>query len=95
MKTLLVLLFVIGGILAAPSPATADTPGCVVRTEFRQVHNGMTKGSVQRIFDTSGSLNSAARHEVRTYRACTRPHLSYVSVHFSGGKVIAKFAIWA
>lgn len=92
---LLVLPLVFGSILAAPAPAVADTPGCVVRNEFQQVHNGMTKASVQRIFDTSGSLNSAARHEVRTYRACTRPRLSYVSVHFSGGRVIAKFAIWA
>jgi len=95
MKPLLALVFVIGSILAAPSPATADTPACVVRTEFRQVHKGMTKTRVQRIFDTGGTLNSAARHEVRTYPACSRPRLSYVSVHFSGGKVIAKFAIWA
>jgi hypothetical protein len=95
MRTLLVLPLVFGSILAAPPPATADTPGCVVRSEFRQVHHGMTTTSVQRIFDTSGTLNSAARHEVRTYRACNRPRLSYVSVHFSGGKVIAKFAIWA
>ena len=95
MRTFLVLVFLIGSILTAPSPATADTPGCVARTEFQQVHKGMTKNRVHRIFDTSGTLNSAARHEVRTYRACSRPRLSYVSVHFSGGKVIAKFAIWA
>jgi hypothetical protein len=91
---MLSLLFVIFSVLAVPVPATADTPGCVTRSEFRQVHNGMSKTSVQRIFDTSGSLSSAARHEVRTYRACHRPRLSYVSVHFSGGKVIAKFALW-
>ena len=67
MRPLLVVLFVIGSMFAAPLPATADTPGCVVRSEFRQVHNGQSRTRVRRVFDTGGRLNSiAAGHEVRT-----------------------------
>jgi hypothetical protein len=94
-KPLLVILFVIGGMFAAPLPATADTPHCVVRSEFRHVHNGLSRVRVRRIFDTGGRLNSiAGGHEVRTYRACHRPRQSFVSVHFGNGRVIAKFAVW-
>lgn len=99
MRSIVVALFLIGSMFGAALPATADTPGCVVRKEFRQVHNGLTQARVHRIFDTSGTLTSVvvvggARHEVRNYRACHRPGLSFVSVHFSRGRVVAKFAIW-
>ena len=95
MRLIFVLLFGIGSLFVAPLPATADTPGCVVRSEFRRVHNGMTEARVRGLFDTSGRLSSvAAGHEVRTYRACRRPRQSFVSVHFSNGKVIAKFAFF-
>jgi hypothetical protein len=95
MRPIIVLLFVIGSIFAVPVSATADTPGCVVRSEFRQVHNGMTRTRVHRIFDTSGRLSSTVGgHEARTYRPCQRPRVSFVSVHFSSGHVVVKFAIW-
>lgn len=95
MRLILVLLFGIGSMFVAPLPATADTPGCVVRSEFRRVHNGMTEARVNGLFDTAGRLSStAAGHVVRTYPACQRPRQSFVSVHFSNGKVIAKFAIF-
>lgn len=100
MRLMLSLLFVIGSIFAvpvamAPMSAAADTPGCVVRSEYRQVHRGMTKLRVHRIFDTDGrSVSTARGHEVRTYRACHRPRLSFVSVHFVSGRVLLKFAIW-
>lgn len=95
MRPFLITLFAVCSILAAPASAAADTPGCVTRSEFRQVHDGMTKTRVHRGFDTNGRLQSTLRgHEVRTYRACHRPRLSYVSVHFSSGRVVAKFAIW-
>lgn len=94
-RLLLVILFVVGSMFIAPMPATADTPDCVVRSEFRHVHRGLSRTRVRRIFDTAGRLNSiAGGHEVRTYRACHRPRQSFVSVHFSNGKVIAKFAVW-
>ena len=95
MRLMLILLFAIGSVFAAPAPATADTPGCVARSEFRQVHSGMAKLRVQRIFDTDGtSVSKAGGHDVRVYRACVRPRLAFVSVHFSGGQVILKFAVW-
>ena len=56
MKTLLV--GIAAAALAAPllvaAPASADTPGCVSRAEYRQVHSGMTKAWVRSIFDTKG-----------------------------------------
>jgi hypothetical protein len=68
----------------------------VVRSEYRQVHNGISSARVRRIFDTAGRVDSlAGGHEARTYRACHRPRQSFVSVHFSNGRVIDKFAIWA
>ncbi len=95
MRLMLSLLFAICGVFAAPSPATADTPGCVARSEYRLVHHGMAKLRVQRIFDTGGrSVSTAGGHDVRVYRACDRPRLAYVSVHFSNGQVIIKFAVW-
>ena len=95
MRLLFAVLFVMGSMFAAPLPATADTAGCVVRAEYRQVHNGLSRARVHRIFDTSGRVNSiASGHEARTYRACHRPRRSFVSVHFSNGQVIAKFSVW-
>lgn len=96
MKLMLSLLFVICSVvLALPTAAAADTPGCVARSEYRQVHAGMAKLQVQRIFDTDGrSVSTARGHDVRVYRACDRPRLAYVSVHFSSGHVILKFALW-
>ena len=95
MRLMLSLLFVICSVLAVPAPATADTPGCVARSEYQQVHTGMAKLHVQRIFDTDGrSVSTARGHDVRVYRACVRPRLAYVSVHFSNGRVVLKFAIW-
>jgi len=95
MKLMLSLLFVICSVLAVPTPAAADTPGCVARSEYQQVHAGMAELQVQRIFDTGGrSVSTARGHDVRVYRACVRPRLAYVSVHFSNGHVILKFAVW-
>ena len=95
MRLMLILLFVIGTVFAVPTSATADTPGCVTRSEYRQVHSGTAKLRVQRIFDTGGkSVSKAGGHDVRVYRACHRPRLAYVSVHFSNGQVILKFAVW-
>jgi hypothetical protein len=38
------------GLVAVPTSARADTPGCVTRAEFRSVHRGMPKTRVEAIF---------------------------------------------
>lgn len=54
--------------------AAADTTGCVSASEFRRVHNGMTRGAVHRLFDTSGKRlfeNPGAVHNsAREYKIC-------------------------
>lgn len=55
-------------------PSTADTPGCVSGSEYRKIHDGMTRGKVHRIFDTNGTNlfeNPGAVHNsAREYRMC-------------------------
>ena len=59
-----------GAVAIAPS-ASADTPGCVTRGEYRSVHYGMGKPRVHAIFDTSGAFfkNSAGGFS-RIYSVC-------------------------
>lgn len=99
MRSLIVMLTVIGGMFAMPVSAQADSPGCVVRAEFRRVHDGMPTARVHRIFDTAGHRSSVTVvggqvHVARDYRACLRPRRAFVQVHYADGVVVAKFAIW-
>ena len=76
---------------------TADSPRCVSKGEYRQVHRGMSRGQVHRVFDTRGHRRAFARvgrfrSEVRVYRGCGRR--SAVSVAYSRGRVRAKSAIF-
>lgn len=79
-----------GLVLAAPVAAHADTPNCVGRAEFRQVHRGMTKRKVHRIFDVRGKRTSVStygrdRDEYRSYRVCRgwgNPRWSSVDLNF-------------
>jgi hypothetical protein len=61
-------------VFAAAPQAVADTPGCVSGAEYRRVHDGMTRGAVHRLFDTSGRRlfeNPGAVHNsAREYRMC-------------------------
>ena len=61
-------------LMLVVGPAAGDTPGCVTRAEYRQVHDGMTRGKVHNIFDTKGrSLfeNPGRVHNsAREYRMC-------------------------
>ena len=82
-------------VLAAPAQATG-TPGCVTRTEYRHVHNGMTATEVARIYGTSGHLSLASgsgqfRMTIRDYKTCTAFHVTNVS--FMGGRVSGKLYI--
>ena len=60
--------------MAVAQPAHADTPGCVSKKEFGQAKQGMTRGKVHRIFDTSGKSlfeNSGREHNsAREYKMC-------------------------
>jgi hypothetical protein len=63
-----------GAVATAPA-ASAVTPGCVTRGEYRHVHNGYTKARVHRIFDTNGDfLDGFAGGYTRITRSaiCTR-----------------------
>jgi hypothetical protein len=90
------------GVIALAPAASADTEGCVVRSEYQKVHKGMRKSSVQRIFDTNGNRQAIAHSggytsEIRSYRTCSQ--YSAVSVAFDSGpgeplRVSAKSAVW-
>jgi hypothetical protein len=89
----------LGSTVVAITPASADTPGCVSKAEFRKVHKGMTRQRVQRIFDTKGHQVytwwiSGDHYSGREYRACRHPQWSIVSIDYVNGKVDAKFAYW-
>lgn len=72
----------ITGTMAIASPAAADTPGCVTRSEFETVYRHETVASVNDHFDTGGlvvdDLWWRNGHDlVRSYRKC---------VGFDGGR---------
>src|SRR5262245_44236631 len=67
---------------ALVSMSSADTHGCVPRSEFRAVHKEYSIARVHRIFDTDGRKIGGATgggftSQVRSYRTC-RPLSSLV-----------------
>jgi hypothetical protein len=55
--------------------ATAGTDHCVTRAEFQRAHKGMTRHSVERLFDTHGRMGAGgAGGFTRNYRACGAGH---------------------
>lgn len=72
------------------APAQADTDGCVSRGEYGNVHVGMTKTRVARIFDTGGRRADWGR----AYPICKRfaglPHRRWVFITYDGGEVYEK-----
>ena len=84
------LALALGSLVVATSPAAAaqDTPRCVTKKEYRNVHKGMTKKRVHRIFDTRGRRDAFAQSgghtaEIRSYRTCSR--FSAVSISYGDG----------
>ena len=66
--TAVLALLTVGGTIAvtdAPASAAPGSPGCVTRSEFRQVHRGMTQAQVQRVFGTRGELLDGAAAGLR------------------------------
>ncbi len=60
----------LGAVAIAPA-ASADTPGCVTRAEYRSVQYGMSKPRVHNTFDTSGAFyRNTASGFSRIYSVC-------------------------
>ena len=92
-----VLALAAGSVLTVAAPASADTPGCVSKSEYRTVKKGWTKTRVHRLFDTRGKQSiSYPPYEDREYKACTVTYGTHgtVSVEYKNGRVDSKYAIW-
>jgi len=91
-------VLVLATLTGVSTPAQAAVRGhCVSPGEYRQVHRGMTRHHVHRIFDTRGRRTAFSRHggvtaEIRRYRGC--PRRSAVSVAYGNGRVRGKSASW-
>jgi|RhiMetdeSRZDD1v2_1073273.scaffolds.fasta_scaffold15004_14 hypothetical protein len=81
------LALAVGGIVVATSPASADTPGCVTKKEYRKIHKGMTKKRVHRIFDTRGWFaDGGAGGYSRAYLSCDHRHEADIEYSTLQGK---------
>ncbi len=74
-KLIAAAIFVALFALLVPTPAAADTPGCVTRAEYLQVQRGYTRLQVRTVFDTPGARIYFARSgnlrvEIRGYETC-------------------------
>lgn len=89
----------LGSTVVVSSPAAADTPGCVTKSEFRKVRKDMKRERVHRIFDTNGRQTytywiGGDHYSGREYRACRHPRWSIVQVDYVNARVDGKFAYW-
>jgi hypothetical protein len=100
-KLLAALAVVTVASLALVPTASADTPGCVTKTEFRKVHQGDSIRRVHRIFDTKGkqsaySSGGGYAFQIRDHKGC--PTYSFVSISYErkGGiwRLDSKSAVW-
>ena len=88
-------------LTAAPASANPGSPGCVTRTEYRQVHKGMTPRQVSRKIGMRGHRDAGAssggyRSEVWSYKTCQR--YSAVAISYSGygtPRLDYKSAVWS
>ena len=92
-------LALVGVPLVGVGPASADTPGCVSKAEYKKATHGMQKAKVHRIFDTSGRQSSTynisgTHYETRDYKPCTNPKYGFVGIDYKNGKVDGKYAYW-
>jgi hypothetical protein len=83
--------------LLTATTASADTLGCVARSEYRSVSKGMSKRHVANIFDTAGSRMSIASSggytvEIRSYKTCLQ--FSSVVIAYENGRLSNKSAVW-
>jgi hypothetical protein len=82
---LAIATILVGG---AAGPASADTPGCVTRAEFRKASKGMKMTRVHDIFDTRGRRvdylpgdNGFPAEQVRVYRPCN-PNVTQINAGY-------------
>lgn len=103
MKRALSLILTLGitsaGLAVTAPAASADTPGCVSRAEFRRVEKTMQIARVHRIFDTSGKQTSVGfGYQSREYKACSDPKYGFVYVDYQRRdgtwRVTSKYAYW-
>lgn len=64
-----------GGVSVAAPADAVGSPGCVTRTEFRNVHQGDSQARVARVFGTWGKVTSRyegsyIRSVDREYKVC-------------------------
>jgi hypothetical protein len=86
-----------GTLVVTATPAAADTPRCVTHKEYRQVHRGMKKARVHRIFDFRGEFaDGAAGGYTRFYGSCEARRIgggdggAYVTYNGQTGRVAEK-----
>jgi hypothetical protein len=59
------------GVVATAPAASADTLGCVTRTEYSKISKGDTIRKVTRVFDTKGKQTYVGYgYQSRDYRVC-------------------------
>ncbi len=86
-------------IMASAAPASADTEGCVTKTEFRKVSKGWALKRVHRVFDTAGKQSFFySGYQTRDYKPCRNPDFSFVMVDYEKRngvwRVTSKSAYW-
>lgn len=68
--------------LISAARASADTPGCVTRHEFNEVHRGMRMARVHDVFDTRGRLAwQKPTREARYHKICHVRLTRHQAVH--------------
>lgn len=79
----------LGVQVTAPAPASADTPGCVSKKEYRQLPTNGTKTreQVRKLYDTNGELLAFEKkrgkaYEVRAYKVCGNSTYGRTEVRF-------------
>jgi CRISPR/Cas system CMR-associated protein Cmr3 (group 5 of RAMP superfamily) len=59
------------GVVASAPAASADTAGCVSKTEYKKVSKGTNMQRVHRIFDTAGRQSYVGYgSQLREYKPC-------------------------
>jgi hypothetical protein len=86
-------------VVAGAAPASADTAGCVTKTEFRKVRNGWSLNRVHNVFDTKGTQSMFFNgYQSRDYKSCRNSEYALVSVDYEKRngvwRVDSKFAYW-
>jgi len=86
MRTLIAAVLTVPGVALAgvavtAAPASADTPNCVSRSEFRSVQEGWSKRKVTRVFDIAGRRVGVRNpYQAKIYNDCWRTNEAWGNV---------------